>query len=121
MTLKSNRSQGLGDTLEKIFKVTGIAKIAKFVAKLRGREDCTGCQRRKKILNQLVKYKVEPNEEDYLFEKMKAFIFLEDAVVYINGIPIQYLKGETIYVHPGMNIFFNLKELLGTGKIQSKN
>lgn len=118
--MKTSKSQGLGDTLEKIFKFVGIDKIAKFVARIRGKENCDGCQRRKKLLNELVKYKVEPKEEEYVFDKMKVFVFQEDALVYLNGLPIQYQKGETIYVHPGMEIYWNLKDLLGTGKIKLK-
>tara|TARA_R110000765_G_scaffold113432_3_gene205786 strand:+ start:889 stop:1062 length:174 start_codon:yes stop_codon:yes gene_type:complete len=47
------RSQGLGDTIEKITKATGIKKI---VEKVTGKEDC-GCNKRKEALNKKFPYK----------------------------------------------------------------
>ena len=58
-------SKGLGDSIEKVFKATGIDKIAKFVLG----EDC-GCDERKEKLNKLFPYKkvncLEENEYNYL-------------------------------------------------------
>lgn len=45
------QSKGLGDTVEKVFKVTGIDKVAKFVLG----EDC-GCDERKAKLNAMFPY-----------------------------------------------------------------
>ena len=45
-------SEGLGDTVEKITKATGIKKAVKFLAG----EDC-GCDERQEKLNQLFRYK----------------------------------------------------------------
>lgn len=45
-------SEGLGDTVEKVFKKTKIDKAAKFVLG----EDC-GCDERKKKLNKLFRYR----------------------------------------------------------------
>ena len=45
------KSEGLGDTIEKITKKTGIKKLVKFVAG----EDC-GCEERRKKLNKLFSY-----------------------------------------------------------------
>lgn len=45
-------SEGLGDTVEKVFKKTKIDKVAKFVLG----EDC-GCDERKEKLNKLFKYR----------------------------------------------------------------
>tara|TARA_R100000773_G_C4217138_1_gene115651 strand:+ start:601 stop:1023 length:423 start_codon:yes stop_codon:yes gene_type:complete len=44
-------SKGLGDTVEKIFKKTGIDKVAKWLLG----EDC-GCESRKQSLNQMFPY-----------------------------------------------------------------
>ena len=58
------KSKGLGDTVAKITKATGIDKAVKFVFG----EDC-GCDERKEKWNELWKYKV-PNclsENDYLY------------------------------------------------------
>jgi len=49
---KQELSKGLGDTIEKVFKKTGINYIAK---KALG-EDC-GCDKRKKKLNKMFPYK----------------------------------------------------------------
>jgi ABC-type thiamine transport system ATPase subunit len=46
-----NESKGLGDTIAKITKATGIDKVVKFVAG----EDC-GCEERKQKLNELFPY-----------------------------------------------------------------
>jgi len=48
---RANESQGLGDTVEKIFEATGIAKLVHFIAG----EDC-GCDKRKATLNKLFPY-----------------------------------------------------------------
>jgi len=47
----SNKSKGLGDTIEKIAKITGIKKVVEAVT-----EDC-GCQKRKEMLNKKFPYK----------------------------------------------------------------
>lgn len=49
---ESQKSKGLGDTIEKITEVTGIKKATKFLFG----EDC-GCDERKEKLNKLVPYK----------------------------------------------------------------
>ena len=46
------RSRGLGDTIERIEKVTGIKKV---VDKITGVKDC-GCAKRKDKLNQIAPY-----------------------------------------------------------------
>lgn len=60
-------SKGLGDTVEKVFKSTGVDKLAKFVLG----EDC-GCDKRKEFLNKMFPYN-KPNcllehEYNYLHE-----------------------------------------------------
>ena len=49
--MKDNNSKGLGDSIEKALKATGIDKVAK---KVLG-EDC-GCEQRKKTLNSIFPY-----------------------------------------------------------------
>ena len=59
-----NKSEGLGDTIEKITKATGIKKAVKILAG----EDC-GCDERNKLLNDMFRYN-KPlclNEEEYNF------------------------------------------------------
>ena len=48
---KKQKSKGLGDTVEKVFKATGVDKVAKWVLG----EDC-GCSERKEFLNKLFPY-----------------------------------------------------------------
>ena len=50
-SLVESPSEGLGDTLEKVFKATGIDKVAKAVLG----DDC-GCNKRKDALNKLIPY-----------------------------------------------------------------
>lgn len=60
-------STGLGDTVEKVLEVTGVAKVAKWLLG----EDC-GCDERKTKLNKLFPYKkpkcLEQPEYDWLKE-----------------------------------------------------
>ena len=67
----TSSSQGLGDTVEKVFKATGIDKVAKFVLG----EDC-GCEERKQTLNKLFPYRkpecLLEDEYQYLDEIFKA-------------------------------------------------
>jgi len=52
--MKKEKSKGLGDTIEKITKVTGIKKVVETVAKVIDK-DC-GCGERKETLNRLFPY-----------------------------------------------------------------
>ena len=58
-------SEGLGDTIEKVTKATGIKKLVEWVAG----EDC-GCDERKEVMNRLFKYNkplcLEEDEYNYL-------------------------------------------------------
>ena len=49
------RSRGLGDTIEKITRATGIKKVVDKVSKTTGK-DC-GCNKRKEALNKAFPYK----------------------------------------------------------------
>jgi len=53
---KINKSKGLGDTVEKFTKATGIYTLADMAAKFVGKEDC-GCGQRKDKLNNMFPYK----------------------------------------------------------------
>ena len=52
--MKKEKSKGLGDTIEKITKATGIKKVVETVAKIVDK-DC-GCGARKNTLNRLFPY-----------------------------------------------------------------
>ena len=47
----AQKSKGLGDTVEKVFKATGVDKVAKWILG----EDC-GCKERKQSLNKIFPY-----------------------------------------------------------------
>ncbi len=49
-----NKSKGLGDSIEKFTKATGIKKVVDKVSETTGK-DC-GCKKRKKALNKLFPY-----------------------------------------------------------------
>lgn len=52
----NEKSKGLGDTVAKFTKATGLDKVAEATAKAMGKEDC-GCGKRKEQLNQIFPYK----------------------------------------------------------------
>ena len=52
--MENKKSKGLGDTVAKITKATGIKKVVDTVAKATGK-DC-GCKKRQKTLNRLFPY-----------------------------------------------------------------
>ena len=52
--MKKNKPKGLGDTIEKITKITGIKKVVEKVSEVTGK-DC-GCTERKETLNRLFPY-----------------------------------------------------------------
>ena len=54
--MESNKSKGLGDSIEKITRLTGIKKLTQMGAKAVGKKDC-GCNKRKNILNKAFPYK----------------------------------------------------------------
>ena len=54
--MESNKSKGLGDSIEKITRLTGIKGLTQMGAKAVGKKDC-GCNKRKNILNKVFPYK----------------------------------------------------------------
>lgn len=57
--MKSEKSSGLGDTVQKFTKATGIERLVKAIAG----DDC-GCEERRKKLNQLFPYAQPLSEDD---------------------------------------------------------
>ena len=56
MGVKANvRSRGLGDTVAKVTRVTGIEKAVKVVTQAVGVKDC-GCSQRQETLNRVFPY-----------------------------------------------------------------
>ena len=64
-----SKSKGIGDSVEKVLKATGIDKVAKAVLG----DDC-GCEERKEKLNQMFPYKVRQFTEDEIkiYEEVDA-------------------------------------------------
>ena len=56
--MKSKESRGLGDTIEKFTKFTGIHSLANMGTKALGKKDC-GCNKRKEALNKAFPYKTK--------------------------------------------------------------
>jgi hypothetical protein len=54
IVMSENKSKGLGDTIEKITKATGIKKVVDTVSKATGK-DC-GCDKRRDTLNRIFPY-----------------------------------------------------------------
>ncbi len=52
----NRKSRGLGDTIAKVTKATGLNKVADRMAKAAGMEDC-GCGQRRDTLNRVFPYK----------------------------------------------------------------
>lgn len=67
MARRKKQAEGLGDTVEQVLEVTGIAKVAKWVLG----EDC-GCEERKQKLNEIWRYK-------------RPECLTEDEYNYLNG------------------------------------
>lgn len=66
------KSKGLGDTIEKVTKATGVKRVVDKIAEVLD-FDC-GCDERKEILNRLFPYKVEClTEQEYNY--LKEFNF----------------------------------------------
>ena len=63
-------SKGLGDSVEKVLKATGIDKIAK---KVLG-DDC-GCKERKEALNKLYPYSRQFTEDEAIMVKLYNKVF----------------------------------------------
>ncbi len=72
------KSKGLGDSIEKVTRVTGIKKATDWIFDKLG-ADC-GCDARKEKLNKMFPYKVEClNEEEYIY--LKVFFSRNKSVV----------------------------------------
>ena len=54
--MEDNKSKGLGDSIAKFTKATGIHSLAQMGAKMVGKKDC-GCNKRKEALNKKFPYK----------------------------------------------------------------
>ena len=53
--MEDKKPKGLGDSIERITKATGIHNLAQKGAKAMGKKDC-GCNKRKEALNKMFPY-----------------------------------------------------------------
>jgi len=70
------KSEGLGDTVEKVLEVTGVAKVAKWLLG----EDC-GCDERKAKLNELFPYRKTQCLEQPEYEWLKEWFDKKAEVI----------------------------------------
>ena len=75
-------SKGVGDTVEKITKATGIKKVVKWLAG----EDC-GCDQRQEELNKLLPYKKPKCLSEWEFIWKSDFRYYEPKMQCINDCP----------------------------------
>ena len=54
--MENKKSKGLGDSIEKITRATGIHDLVKMGINVTGKKDC-GCKKRKDALNKIFPYK----------------------------------------------------------------
>ena len=86
MAKGKKKSQGLGDTIEKITKATGIDKLVKFIAG----EDC-GCSERKEKLNAMFPYQRPLCLEEHEYEYLKGYY--ESNIVQVkHSVQVEILK-----------------------------
>jgi len=83
---RENKAKGLGDSIEKFTKKTGIKKAVDTITKAVGIDDC-GCDERKKALNKLFPYRSKEclTEEEYswldqYFSTRKSSVSHEEQV-----------------------------------------
>jgi hypothetical protein len=72
----AQESKGLGDTVEKVLEVTGIAKVAKWILG----EDC-GCDERKAALNKMFRYKTPLCLTEQEHESLKKWFDKNTSIV----------------------------------------
>ena len=96
---KKRPSQGLGDTIAKVTKATGIEKLVKFALG----EDC-GCAERQEKLNKLFPYKRQPlclNENEFFwwqnFKSQNATHLSKDMADQISAIWSRVFQSRKIY------------------------
>ena len=56
LKLPKQKSEGLGDSIEKFTTMTGIKSLAQLTTQFTSKKDC-GCSKRKEALNKLFPYK----------------------------------------------------------------
>ena len=54
--MENNKPRGLGDSIERFTRATGIKSLAQYGARMVGKKDC-GCNKRKEALNKAFPYK----------------------------------------------------------------
>jgi len=93
---QEKKSKGLGDTIEKITKATGIKKAVEFIAG----EDC-GCDKRKEYLNRVWRYRKPqcPTEKHFnfmvdFFKKGRPYKITNEQQIEVNAILSHVFQSE---------------------------
>ena len=99
--------KGLGDTVERLTKITGIKNIVDKVSEFTGK-DC-GCAKRKKLLNEMFSYNSLTAKDK---QKLDNLIYMEREKEYLyNEVDVNYNDGMTKLTND--NIDEELKKLQG--------
>ena len=115
-------SKGFGDTLEKVFKATGVSTLVEKTTELLGIEDC-GCVRRKEWVNNLIPYNqnsIEYKElipQNSLDLKEGVYIFNRRTILNDNNDQVVYNEGDRILVELNSNRIIQYKQLFELGII----
>ena len=114
----SNKSKGIGDTISKITKATGIDKIAK---KVLG-DDC-GCEERRKKLNEIFPYSRQMTEDEIkIYGKLPSYY--NGKKHYVNGfdkLSDSELEEEGFFDVETPSIDYSIQELGKLSFSKSKN
>lgn len=118
------KSKGLGDSLEKVFKATGVSALVEKTAEVLGIEDC-GCGRRKDALNALIPYNTTPQQPPLIEQNIVDFaqglyIINNNLVFTRQGVTYDYKIGDRIYITDHNPLFNNFKEYFKLGIISKR-
>ena len=115
-------SKGFGDTLEKVFKATGVSTLVEKTTELLGIEDC-GCIRRKEWVNNIIPYNqnsIEYKElipQNSLDLKEGIYIFNRRTILNDNEDQVIYEEGDRIIIRLNSNMIIQYKQLFELGII----
>ena len=114
-------SVGLGDTLEKVFKATGVSTLVEKTADILGIEDC-GCGRRRDALNALIPYNTTPQQPPLVEQNIADFteglyIINNNLVFTRQGTTYDYKIGDRIFITNHNPNFNDFKEYFQLGII----
>ncbi len=122
-----SESKGLGDSLEKVFKATGVSALVEKTAEILGIEDC-GCSRRRDALNEKYSYNTPlqhpPLVEQNIIDFAQGLYMVNNNLVFTRGgTTYDYKIGDRIFItehNPNFNDFREYFRLGIISKYESK-